>query len=50
MKSEYPETAPIPTIPGVGPLTALTFVMLLDNDPNRFAKSHDLGCYFGAPA
>jgi transposase len=47
MKSEYPEAAPILTIPGVGPLTALTFVLLLDNDPNRFSKSRDLGCYFG---
>ena len=47
MKSEYPETAPILTIPGVGPLTALTFVLLLDNDPSRFSKSRDLGCYFG---
>lgn len=35
------------SIPGVGPLTALTFVLLLDNDPDRFTKSRDLGCYFG---
>lgn len=47
MKSEYAEAAPILSIPGVGPLTALTFVLLLDNDPNRFSKSRDLGCYFG---
>lgn len=47
MKSEYAEAAPILTIPGVGSLTALTFVLLLDNDPNRFSKSRDLGCYFG---
>jgi len=44
---EYPEAAPILTIPGVGPLTALTFVLLLDNDPERFHKSRDLGCFFG---
>jgi hypothetical protein len=31
----------------VGPLTALTFVLLLDNNPSRFSKSRDLGCYFG---
>jgi transposase len=47
MKSEYPEAAPILTILGVEPLTALSFVLLLDNDPNRFSKSRDLGCYFG---
>jgi transposase len=47
MKSEYPEAAPILTIPGVGSLTALTFVLLLNNDANRFSKSRDLGCYFG---
>jgi transposase len=47
MNSEYRSAAPILTIPGVGPLTALTFVLLLDNDPRRFPKSRDLGCYFG---
>lgn len=46
-KEEYPATALILTIPGVGPLTALTFVLLLNNDPTRFSKSRDLGCYFG---
>ena len=44
---EYPETAAILTIPGVGPLTALTFVLLLNNNPQRIPKSRDLGCYFG---
>jgi transposase len=47
MRSEYAEGAAILSIPGVGPLTALTFVLLLDNDPSRFSKSRDLGCYFG---
>jgi transposase len=46
-KNDYPATTPILTIPGVGPITALTFVLLLNNDPNRFSKSRDLGCYFG---
>jgi transposase len=46
-EKEYPETAAILTIPGVGPLTALTFVLLLNNDPHRIPKSRDLGCYFG---
>jgi hypothetical protein len=31
---------------GVGPLTALTFVLLVE-DPTRFAKSRDVGAYFG---
>ena len=43
----YPDTAAILTIPGVGPLTALTFVLLLDNDKRRFSRSRDVGCYFG---
>src|SRR6266568_1492839 len=47
INDEYPEAAPILSIPGVGSLTALTFVLLLDNNPNRFSKSRDLGCYFG---
>ena len=46
-EKEYPETGAILTIPGVGPLTALTFVLLLNNDPQRIPKSRDLGCYFG---
>jgi transposase len=46
-EKEYPETSAILTIPGVGPLTALTFVLLLNNDPRRIPKSRDLGCYFG---
>jgi transposase len=31
---------------GVGPLTALAFVLLID-DPTRFRKSRDVGAYFG---
>ncbi len=31
---------------GVGPLTALAFVLLVE-DPHRFAKSRDVGAYFG---
>jgi hypothetical protein len=46
-KVAYPETAAIVTIPGVGPLTALTFVLLLNNDKRRFSRSRELGCYFG---
>jgi transposase len=44
---EYPATNVISTIPGVGPLTALGLVLVLNNDPTRFHKSRDVGCYFG---
>lgn len=46
-KKDYPATSILQTIYGVGPLTALTFVLLLDNNPARFQRSRDLGCYFG---
>ena len=44
---EYPETTAIQTIDGVGPLTALTFVLVLDNDRTRFQRSRDVGCFIG---
>lgn len=34
------------TIPGVGPLTALTFVATID-DPTRFCRSSSVGAYLG---
>lgn len=34
------------TVPGVGPLTALTFVSGVD-DPGRFTRSRDVGAHFG---
>lgn len=42
----YPEAAHLQQIRGVGPLTALTFVLLID-DPHRFERSRDVGAYFG---
>lgn len=33
-------------IPGVGPMTAMTFLATVD-DPRRFAKSKTLGAHFG---
>lgn len=33
-------------VPGVGPITALAFVLAL-GDPRRFAKSRQVGAYFG---
>ncbi len=33
-------------IPGVGPVTALSFVAAID-DPSRFRRSRDVAAYFG---
>jgi transposase len=43
---EHPETALLRQISGVGPLIALTFVLTVE-DPDRFVKSRDVGCYVG---
>ncbi len=45
-REEYPETALLRQVSGVGPLIALTFVLTLD-DRERFARSRDVGCYAG---
>jgi transposase len=45
-RTEYPETALLRQVSGVGPLIALTFVLTLE-DPHRFHKSRDVGCYVG---
>ena len=45
-KEGYPETSAFRDITGVGPLTALGFVLTLE-DPNRFKKSRDVGPYLG---
>jgi transposase len=42
----YPETALLRQVPGVGPITALTFVATI-GDPHRFRRSHDIGAYLG---
>ncbi len=44
---EYPATKAIQSIHGVGALTALAFVLVLNNDPGRFRRSRDVGCYIG---
>lgn len=44
--THYPVTQRLRQIPGVGPLTALAFVLLVE-DPARFATSRQLGAYFG---
>ncbi|MBE0609511.1 MAG: IS110 family transposase [Dehalococcoidia bacterium] len=33
-------------VPGVGPLTALTFILVVD-DPSRFRRSRDVAAYLG---
>jgi transposase len=45
-KERYPETALLRQVEGVGPLTALTFVLTLE-DPYRFEKSRSVGAYLG---
>lgn len=42
----YPEAARLAQVPGVGALTALAFVLTLD-DPHRFPRSRDVGPYLG---
>jgi transposase len=42
----YPEVAGLEQVKGVGTLIALTYVLTLE-DPRRFRKSRDVGCYLG---
>ena len=42
----YPETKRLRGITGVGPITALAFVLAIE-DPKRFERSRDVGTYFG---
>lgn len=43
---KYPETQLLRSIRGVGPVTALAFVLTLE-DPERFKKSRDVGPFLG---
>jgi transposase len=45
-RSRYPETLRLRQVHGVGPVTALQFVLTV-GDPFRFRKSRDLGPYIG---
>lgn len=45
-RKEYPETALLQQVGGVGTLIALTFVLTVE-DRERFQKSRDVGCYVG---
>jgi transposase len=45
-KEVHPEVALLRQVKGVGPLISLTFVLTLD-DPQRFRRSRDVGCFLG---
>lgn len=45
-REQYPETQRLQAVRGVGPLTALAFVLTLE-EPGRFAKSRAVGVYLG---
>jgi transposase len=45
-QERYPQTALLKQVKGVGTLIALTFLLTLE-DPQRFGKSRDVGCYLG---
>jgi len=45
-KKRYPETQLLQQVPGVGPITALAFVLIVQ-DPNRFRRSRNVGAYLG---
>jgi len=43
---KYPQTSRLQQVPGVGPLTAATFVLTIA-DPDRFKHARDVGPYLG---
>ena len=45
-RTKYPQTTWLQQIPGVGPLTALYFVLKIE-DPKRFNNVRDVGAYAG---
>ena len=45
-KKDYPVTQRLQQIAGVGPLTALCFVLKI-GDPQRFSRGRDVGAYLG---
>jgi transposase len=46
IEAHYPEARRLQQIKGVGPVTALAFVLLIE-DPSRFSASREVGAYFG---
>jgi len=45
-RESYPQVALLKQVKGVGTLIGLTFLLTLE-DPHRFRKSRDVGCYLG---
>jgi transposase len=45
-KQTFPEVALLQQVKGVGELIALTYVLSIE-DPHRFRKSRDVGCFLG---
>lgn len=45
-ETEFPETKWLLQVPGVGELTALTYVLLIE-DPKRFSNSRSVGAFVG---
>jgi transposase len=45
-ENSYPQVELLKQVKGVGTLIALTFLLTLE-DPHRFRKSRDVGCYLG---
>ncbi len=45
-KEVYPEVALLKQVKGVGTLIALTFMLTVE-DPHRFRRSRDVGCFLG---
>src|ERR1700751_5064266 len=45
-KQTYPETALLKQVKGVGDIIATTYVLTIE-DPHRFRKSRDAGCFVG---
>lgn len=45
-RDSYPETQRLMQVPGVGPVTALAYVLTIE-DPGRFDKSRYVGSYLG---
>lgn len=45
-EERYPETKRLRAIRGVGPITALCFVLVIE-DPARFARAREVGAYLG---
>lgn len=45
-KEQYPRTELLQQVPGVGPITALTFILTI-GDPWRFPRNRTVGAYLG---